>query len=197
MWNRDERLTYRADEAPRGFGARGRVLHLDAQDPAACARVAREARASGTIVSADIDNTHEELPELLPLIDILISSKEFPRRLTGIEDERASLVELKARYSCPVVGMTLGERGAILYHEGVFLEAPAFAVPGGCRDTTGAGDAFHAGFLYGLLQGEDVEACLTLGCATAALKCRSLGARSALPVAEELNQLISMEGETS
>ncbi|HVF56740.1 MAG TPA: PfkB family carbohydrate kinase [Pyrinomonadaceae bacterium] len=197
MWDRDERLAYSADDAPEGFGARGRVLHLDAHDPVACVRVARAARASGTIVSADIDNVYDGLPELLPLIDVLISSKEFPRRLTGIEDERASLVELRARYGCPLVGATLGERGAILYHEGVFLEAPAFAVPGRCRDTTGAGDAFHAGFLYGMLQGEDVEACLTLGCAVAALKCRSLGARSALPVAQELSQFISMEGETS
>lgn len=197
IWDRDERLAYRADDAPETFGSLGRVLHLDAHDPPACARVASAARAAGTIVSADIDNVYEGLPLLLPHIDILISSKEFPQRLTGVSDERAALVELKARYDCSVVGMTLGERGAILYYEGVFLETPSFAVPGGCRDTTGAGDAFHAGFLYGLLQGEEAEACLTLGCATAALKCRSLGARSGLPVAQELNQLISSEGETS
>ncbi|MGB8507735.1 MAG: carbohydrate kinase family protein, partial [Pyrinomonadaceae bacterium] len=165
--------------------------------PPACARVAAEARAAGTIVSADIDNIYEELHPLLPLIDILISSKEFPRRLTGIADERASLREVKARTGCALVGMTRGERGALLYHDGNFLEAPAFAVPGGCRDTTGAGDAFHAGFLYGLLQGEEIEASLTLGCAVAALKCRDLGARAALPVAQELSAFLSMEGETS
>jgi len=198
LWDRDERLAYRAEEAPAGFAARGRVLHLDAHDPPACARLAREARAAGTIVSADIDNLYEGLPELLPLIDVLISSSEFPRRLTGIEDERAALVAVKARlHANAVAGMTLGERGALIYHEGHFIEAPAFAVPGGCRDTTGAGDAFHAGFLYGLLQGEEIEACLTVGCAVAALKCRDLGARAALPTAPELNQFIAAEGETS
>jgi sugar/nucleoside kinase (ribokinase family) len=93
--------------------------------------------------------------------------------------------------------MTLGARGALIYHEGHFIASPAFAVPGGCRDTTGAGDAFHAGFLYGLLQGEEIEACLTVGCAVAALKCRDLGARAALPTAPELNQFIAAEGETS
>ncbi len=197
IWDRDDRLAYRAEDAPEEFGARGRVLHLDAHDPPACARVARVARAAGTIVSADIDNIYEGCTELLPLIDILITSKEFPRRLTGISDERAALVETKARYGCQVVGMTLGERGALLFHEGSFLETPAFPVPGGCRDTTGAGDAFHAGFLYGLLQGEELEACLTLGCATAALKCRSLGARTSLPIAQELSNFLSSEGETS
>ena len=198
IWDRDERLAYAPDEVPRGFGARGRVLHMDAHDPPACARLAREAQESGAVVSLDVDNIYEGLPELLPFVDVLVSSKEFPRRLTGIDDERAALVETKARLRPEaVVGMTLGERGAVIYHDGAFVEAPAFAVPGGCRDTTGAGDAFHAGFLYGLLQGEEIEACLTLGCAVAALKCRALGARAALPSAWELNQLLSGEGETS
>jgi sugar/nucleoside kinase (ribokinase family) len=182
LWDRDERLAYSAEEAPVEFAVRGRVLHLDAHDPPACARLAREARGAGTIVSADIDNIYEGLPELLPLIDVLISSSEFPRRLTGITDERAALAAVKAHLPArAVVGMTRGVRGALVYHENSFLEAPAFPVPGGCRDTTGAGDAFHAGFLYAMLQGEEIEPCLTFGCAVAALKCRDLGARAALP----------------
>jgi sugar/nucleoside kinase (ribokinase family) len=198
LWDRDQRLAYAAEDAPEGFAPRGRVLHLDAHDPPACVRLAREARAAGTIVSADIDNFYEGLPELLPLIDVLITSSEFPRRLTGIADERAALSELKTRlHPHAVVGMTLGARGAILYHEGVFLEAAAFPVPGGCRDTTGAGDAFHAGFLYAMLQGETIEAALNTGCAVAALKCRDLGTRAALPTAPELNQFLTAEGETS
>jgi sulfofructose kinase len=198
IWDRDERLAYRPDEAPEGFAARGRVVHMDAHDPPACARVAREARAAGTVVSLDIDNIYAGLEELLPLVDVLVSSKEFPRRLTGVDDGRRALAETKARLRPDaLVGMTLGEQGALLYHEGRFLEAPAFPVPGGCRDTTGAGDAFHAGFLYGLLQGEEIEACLTLGCAVAALKCRALGARAALPAPHELSQLLTAEGETS
>ena len=197
IWDRDERLAYTAAEAPADFGARGRVLHIDAHDPPACAVVARGARAAGTIVSADIDNVYPGCQELLPLIDVLITSKEFPRRLTGLADERAALIEVKARYGCAVTGMTLGERGAVLYHEGRFLASPAYPVPGGCRDTTGAGDAFHAGFLYGVLRGEEIEACLRLGCAVAALKCRSLGARTALPFPPELHNFLSGEGETS
>jgi sulfofructose kinase len=187
IWDRDDRLAYGPEEVPLELAAKGRVLHLDAHDPPACARMARAARAAGAIVSADIDNIYEGLPELLPLIDILIVSKEFPHRMTGISDERASLIELKARYDCALVGVTLGQRGAVLYCEGQFLESPAYDVPGGCRDTTGAGDAFHAGFLYGFLGGADVEASMKLANATAALKCRSLGARSSLPSATELN----------
>ncbi|HXD34105.1 MAG TPA: PfkB family carbohydrate kinase [Pyrinomonadaceae bacterium] len=190
VWDRDDRIGYPADEAPVELAPRGRVLHLDAHDPPACALMAAAARAAGVIVSADIDNIYEGLPDLLPLIDVLIVSKEFPHRLTGIADERASLVELKARYGCAIVGATLGQRGAVLFHEGQFLESGAFEVPGGCRDTTGAGDAFHAGFLYGLLKGEDIETSLQLANATAALKCRSLGARTSLPSENELRKLV-------
>ena len=190
IWDRDERLAYKPEEAPIELASRGRVLHLDAHDPPACERMARAARTAGAIVSADIDNVYEGLPRLLPLVDILIVSRDFPHRMTGISDERASLVELKARYGCQLVGVTRGKRGAMLYCEGQFLESPAFAVPGACRDTTGAGDAFHAGFIYGLLSGEDIAASMKLANATAALKCRSLGARNSLPSARELNEFL-------
>ena len=190
IWDRDERLSYAAAEAPLALASRGRVLHLDAHDPPACARMAHAARAVGTIVTADIDNIYEGLPELLPLIDVLITSREFPHRLTGIADERASLVELKARYGCGIVGMTKGAAGATIYCEGQFIESPAYEVPGGCRDTTGAGDAFHGGFLFGLLSGEDVETSLRFANALAALKCRDLGARTALPTENELTDFL-------
>src|SRR5438552_2684467 len=190
IWDRDERLSYRPDEAPVELASRGRILHLDAHDPPACAVMARAAHQSGTIVTADIDNIYEGLPELLPLIDVLITSSAFPHRMTGIGDARASLVEMRARYGCEVVGVTLGARGALIYCEGEFIESPAFAVPGGCRDTTGAGDAFHAGFIYGMLRDEDLETCLKLGNAVAALKCRGLGARTALPTGRELKDFL-------
>ena len=190
IWDRDERLSYRPDEAPLDLAGRGRILHIDAHDPPACAVMARAARDAGAIVTADIDNIYEGLPDLLPLVDVLITSAEFPHRLTGISDERASLVELKARYGCAIVGTTLGARGALINCDRVFIESPAFEVPGGCLDTTGAGDAFHGGFIYGMLSGEDLETCMKLGNAVAALKCRSLGSRAALPTADELKEFL-------
>jgi sugar/nucleoside kinase (ribokinase family) len=172
------------------IAGQGRVLHLDAHDPPACVAMAQAARTAGTIVTADIDNIYEGLRELLPLIDVLITSAEFPQRLTGINDLRASLIEIRNRNGCPIVGATLGARGALIYFEGQFIESPAFDIPGGCRDTTGAGDAFHAGFIYGMLRGEDLESCMKLGNAVAALKCRALGGRAALPTEDELKSFL-------
>lgn len=191
IWDRDKLLAYTDHDAPVEFAGRARVLHVDSHDPLACARMAREARAAGTIVSADIDNVYAGLPELLPLIDVLISSKEFPRLLTGIDDLRTALTEIKTRYGCALVGLTKGGRGATVLCNGEFLETPAFQVPGGCVDTTGAGDAFHGGFLYGVLQGEEIEMSLKIGCAVAALGCRALGARAGLPTRAELDAFLT------
>src|ERR1041384_555544 len=129
VWDHDERLAYKREEEPAEFGAFGKVLHLDAHDPPACVAVAKAARECGTIVSADIDNVYEGLPELLPLIDIMIGSKEFPRRVTGVTDPRDALVELKNRFGCALVGMTIGAAGAVVYHGGSFIESPGFAAP--------------------------------------------------------------------
>ena len=190
VWDRDDRLAYKPEEAPSDFGSQGRVLHLDAHDPPACVRVARDAKQAGTIISADIDNVYEGLPELLPYIDLLLGSKEFPGRVTGIRDGRTALVELHNRFGSVMTGMTLGDQGAIIYCDGRYLESPAFAAPGGCRDTTGAGDAFRGGFLYGLLTGEEIETSMKFGNAVAAMKCSKLGARPGLPTKQQLEEFL-------
>lgn len=193
IWDRDDKLAYQRDEAPIPLARLGRVLHLDAHDPPACVRMAQAARENGVIVSADIDNIYDGLPELLPLIDVLITSREFPHRLTGIADERTSLIELKSRFGCGVVGLTKGIEGATILCEGQFIQSASFAVPNGCKDTTGSGDAFHGGFLYGLLTGEDIETSLKLANGVAALKCRQLGARTSLPKKKELGDFLGGE----
>ena len=186
IWHRDAKLSYRAEEAPLTGAGLAKVLHMDAHDPFAAAAMAKAAREQGAVVTIDIDEVSEGVTEMLPLVDVMISSAEFPAKITGIHDAQAALAEIKARYGCPVVGMTLGEQGALVLAEGVFLESPSFAVPGGCKDTTGAGDAFRVGLIYGLLKGAGIEESLKFANATAALKCRQLGARTALPDEAEL-----------
>ena len=123
---------------------------------------------------------------MIPLIDIFISSAEFPERLVGIKDKKESLREIKSRFGCPIVGMTLGEKGSLILCEDEFIETKGYEVPNGCKDTTGAGDAFRVGFLYGLLNGETIETAAEMANAVAALKCREIGARTALPSVSEL-----------
>lgn len=193
IWERDARLSYTAADAPAEAAALGKILHFTPHDARACIEPARRAKAENAIVSIDIDNIFDGVEELLPFVDVFISSAEFPRRLVGIDDRKESLREINRRYGCAVVGMTLGERGSLILCENRFVETGGFAVPGGCKDTTGAGDAFRVGLLYGLIRNESVEAAAQMANAVAALKCRSLGARTALPSPEELFALLNLK----
>jgi sulfofructose kinase len=190
IWQRDKALAYAEAEAPVDGIDRAKVVHFTPHDADACRRMAERARKAGVIVSLDIDNYFAGTDGLLPLVDILIASAEFPKKLLGIEDGRAGLKAMQDRFGCPIVGVTLGEAGSLLLCGGTFIETPGFPVPGGCRDTTGAGDAFRVGLLYGLLKGESIEESARLANAVAALKCREVGARTALPDESELRSLL-------
>ena len=115
---------------------------------------------------------------------------DFPAKIFGPIDERNALHELQHRYGAGIVGITLGEKGSLLLCENEFIETPGFAVPGGCKDTTGAGDSFRVGLLYGLIKGESIEESARIANAVAALKCRAVGARTALPLPEEVDGLL-------
>ena len=190
IWQRDERLGYAPGEPPLESVALGRILHLTSHDLAACIEMAAAARDAGTIVSADIDRAVDGIAELLPLIDVLITSSEFLPGFTGIEDHRKALHEISRRFGNSVVGVTLGRAGSLIYANGEFVESDGFEAPGGCRDTTGAGDAFRAGLLSGILSGRSLEDASHEANAAASLKCRAVGARSSLPTRAELNTLL-------
>jgi sugar/nucleoside kinase (ribokinase family) len=190
IWDRDKRLAYAETDAPLEVAALGKILHFTPHDTRACLKLAREAKAAGGRVSIDIDNVFEGVEELLPLVDIMICSAEFPEKLFDVTDPKTALREIKSRFGCAVAGLTLGEKGSLILCENEYIESRGFAVPNGAKDTTGAGDSFRAGFLFGLLTGETVENSAQFANAVAALKCRELGARTALPDREELLRFI-------
>ncbi|NNE98226.1 MAG: carbohydrate kinase family protein [Pyrinomonadaceae bacterium] len=190
IWKRDKKLQFTENDVSDEISESARVLHLTPHDTRAGIKLARKAREIGTIVSIDIDTIFEGVEDLLPLVDILISSAGFAESFTGIRDQRAALDRLKFKYGCKVIGVTLGQRGSLIHCANEFFETEGFAVPNGCKDTTGAGDSFRSGFLYGFLSGESIEESARMANAVAALKCREIGARTALPDIRELNNLL-------
>ena len=190
IWKRDARLSYNEDEVPLEIARNCSVLHCTPHDTEACIVLARDAKSAGTIVSIDLDNIFPGVEELLPLVDVLITSAELPGRLLGIADKEEAIRAMHVKYGSAVVGITLGEEGSLMYCGGEFIRTEGFAVPGGCKDTTGAGDSFRAGLLYGIVRGESVEESTRMANAVAALKCRAVGARTSLPTAEELATLL-------
>jgi sugar/nucleoside kinase (ribokinase family) len=191
LWHRDERLTIEADEVDREAVVSGRVLHLDGHDVEASIAAARFAREAGIPVVIDIDNLYPKAEELLPMVDFLISSSSFPERLTGERDMKVALRKMHEMTGSFFVAATMGVEGVMAYFRGQYFHAPAFRVE--CRDTTGAGDAFHGGFIYALLAGLSVEETLRTANAVAALKCRALGGRTSLPTVDEVNALLASQ----
>lgn len=188
LWHRDPRIVVTRDDVTREIVASGRALHVDGHNIDAEVAAATWAREAGIPVTIDVDKDYGGAA-LYPLVDYLITSEEFPERVTGIAEPRAALAALHERFGNPVVGMTLGRRGAIVLCDGQYVESPGFAVE--TRDTTGAGDAFHAGFLYGLLEGASLEESLRIANAVAALNCTKLGARGGLPTLDELTRFLT------
>jgi sulfofructose kinase len=186
IWKRDEKLAYSAADAPLDALKTAKVLHFTPHDVEACIAMAREAKRLGTIVSADIDNIFPGADELFHLVDIFIASSDVPAKLFGDADPRSALSKIREQFGCRIAGVTLGRSGSLLLCEDVFIESDGYDVPGGCRDTTGAGDSFRVGLLYGLLRGLSVEQSAKYANAVAALKCRAVGARTALPTESEL-----------
>ncbi len=189
LWKRDNNLTLRPEELKQEWIVEARALHVDGHDTAAAIQAATWAKASGVPVIADLDEVYPGVRDLLGSIDYLIASRDIPGRLTGEVNLRAALQTLQTRYGCRLTAATLGHEGVIAWDGSQFHYAAAFRVES--VDTTGAGDIFHAGFIYGLLRGWPLARQLDFACAAAALNCKAIGARGDIQSVEAIENLVS------
>jgi sugar/nucleoside kinase (ribokinase family) len=186
LWHRDPRLHLSPGELRRAEIVRGRALLLDAGDPEASTWAARVARESGMPVVLDADTPGPGIDALLEAVDFPIVSRAFAvahfgsvrRALSGLADRGARLAVV-----------TLGARGALALGPEGEIRSPAFAVAP--RDTTGAGDVFHAAFVFALLAGHDAERTLRVANAAAALNCEAEGAQGGLATRAELEAFLA------
>ena len=183
LCQRQESMALRAEELHREWIVNARALHIDGFDTAAATQAARWAREAAVPVIADLDEIYDGVHELLPLIDYLIVSRDFPCRLMKESDLELALKSMQARYGARLTAATLGENGVLAWDGRELVLRSAYKVP--VVDTTGAGDIFHAGFIYGLLSDWPLARTLDYSCAAAARNCMAQGARGGIcPVAE-------------
>jgi sulfofructose kinase len=189
LCRRDERVTLQPRELQREWVVNARVLHVDGHDTAAATVAAQWAREAGIPVVADLDESYPGIEELIRNIDYLIVSREFPERLVGETDLKLALKEMQARFGSRLTAATLGPGGVLAWDGKTFHYRPAYHVP--VADTTGAGDMFRAGFIYGLMQGWELDRQLDFSCAAAAMNCMADGARGGIRSVAEIEQLIA------
>jgi sulfofructose kinase len=189
LWKRDKRLTLRPKELRREWITDARALHVDGHDTEAAATAAGWARGTGIPVVADLDDLYPGVEALLKNLDYFVSSRDIPGRITGEADLRKSLPEVHKMYDFRLTAATLGEDGVLAWDGKQFYYAPAYRVA--VVDTIGAGDIFHAGFIYGLLQHWPLQRQLEFGCAAAALNCAGMGARGGIQSVKRIEELIA------
>lgn len=186
---RDHRLALQPGELEREWIVNARALLVDGYDTATAAQAAGWARTAGIPVIADLDEAYSGIDALLPNIDYLIVSRDFPRRLCGEPHLEQSLPMLQRRLKCRLTAATLGSDGVLAWDGSKFHYAPAYRVS--VIDTTGAGDVFHAGFIYGLLRNWPLQRQLEFAAAAAALNCTAAGARGAIKPVDEIESLMA------
>ncbi len=186
---RNKQMVLQPEELRKEWITNARVLHVDGHDTPAATLAASWARAAGIPVVADLDDTYPGIEDLVANIDYLIVSQDFSCRLMDETSLERSLRRMQARYGCRLSAATLGENGVLAWDGRQLLHSAAFRVP--VVDTTGAGDIFRAGFIYGLLHGWPLDRQLDFSCAAAAMNCMAQGARGGIQPVEAIQNLMA------
>ena len=189
LCQRDPRLILKPEELRQEWIVNARALHVDGFDTAAATQAARWARAAGIPVIADLDELYPGVEDLLENIDYLIVSRDFPCRLMNETSLESALPKIHRRYNNRLTAATLGEEGVLAWDGKELHHAAAYRVA--VKDTTGAGDIFHAGFIYGLFQDWPLQRQLDFACASAALNCTASGARGGIQPVEAIETLMA------
>ena len=161
---------------------RARVFHTDGLFATSSLAAGRAAREAGVQVVVDAGSLRAGMLDLARLSDHFLASETFARDLVGGDrplDACHKIAELGPR----VVGVTLGRQGYVALDGSRVIQQSAYPVD--TVDTTGCGDVFHAGYIYGLLKGWEADRSLDFAAWAAARVSLQLGGRTSIPSPEE------------
>ena len=190
----------RGEHFPQPLLEQARVLHIGGAlllkelDGPPMAELLSRARTAGATIT--LDTTFDRfgtglslLGPCFPLLDVFLANEREATALSGrTTPEECATFFLDA--GCKATVIKMGEHGCLLASGPDRRMLPAFSVP--VVDTTGAGDAFAAGFLAGLVNGRSLEDCARLGCAAGG-RCVGHPGASAFPVS--MQDLYALVGQ--
>lgn len=142
-------------------------------------------------VAVDLEiNTVRDLDaakHMLKATDIVFSDEDALQKLTGQEDVNESIKEVLS-IGPELIILTKGSEGAAAYTPADHYITRTYQVP--IKDTTGAGDCFHAAFLFGILRDFQYQYCLDFASAASAILIQEIGARRGLPAAIDVQKFM-------
>lgn len=189
LCRRDDHMALQPQEIQREWVVNARVVHVDGHDTAAATQAVRWARQAGVLTVADLDDTYPGVEDLVENIDFLIVNKDFSCRLMDEPNLELALRLMQSRYGSRLTAATLGEDGVVAWDGNQLTHCAAYRVP--VVDTTGAGDIFRSGFIYGLLKDWPLERILDFSCAAAAMNCMAQGARGGIRSVADVEELMA------
>jgi len=185
-------------EELRRYIVSAKALHTTAIKLSTSIEASKIAKANGLTVSLDLEKHVvdayglEGLKPMLKLTDILMPNKLGIRTLTGKENLLEAAEDIM-KYGPKMVVITLGEKGSMVVTRDKVVKVKAFKI--NPVDTTGAGDAFNAAFIYAhVIKGLSIEESSIVANAAAALKCLKLGAQTGMPRKHELHNFLKKHG---
>ena len=157
-------------------------------DGAPMANVLRKAKSLGITTSLDTayDATGKWMETLAPClhhVDIFIPSIVEAQQLTGMSEYREIAQFFRDNYNIQTIAIKMGENGSYVSTPETELLVPAYSV--NVVDATGAGDAYVAGFLAGMIMGWDLQATTELASAAGAACVTAIGTTAGIQNLEE------------
>ena len=184
VWNRGQVAAPVAEDVDLEILKGAQYLHLDGNQLDCAIYAAKKAHEFGVTVSLDAGGTYPGIEELLPLVDVLIPSEEFAKKISGCDRTEDAAKVLEEKYHPQILVITQGSKGGLIWEKGRAVRYPVFSVK--TIDSNGAGDTFHGAFLAARLKGMGVYEACCFASATSALKCTRFGAQAGIPAYEEV-----------
>ncbi len=190
FWKRPSAEPLKPHELPEDFLDNADFLLIDGLMEEVSIYAAKKAQEKNIPVMLDAGRVREGMIEIAHLCNYVVCSEEFARELLNNKDSfdpEKSVMHMK-EFNTRATTITLGKKGSITISGNEIFQTPAFKVD--VIDTTGAGDVFHGGYIYGILQKWNIKDVVRFASAFAALKCRKLGGRAGIPRLEEVEALL-------
>ena len=172
FWQRPTGAPLNAAELDDDFLDGSNFLLLDGLMSEVSLFATKKVREKGLPVLLDAGRDRPGMMELARESDYVVGSERFGKDM-GWEGNPEKFRKKLKSMGLGHTTITFGDRGSLTFIDNQLIEMPAFPVM--AVDTTGAGDVFHAGYIYGLLQGWHIEEILRFASALAAMKCQKSG----------------------
>jgi sulfofructose kinase len=191
FWKRPSADPLHAEELGEDFLEGAHFLLLDGLMKDVSLFAAEQARNRNIPVMLDAGRSRPGMLDLAELSDYVVASRDFANDV-GWEINQEALQQERERLGCKILAVTLGDQGSVTVSKEQYLSIPAFRVD--AIDSTGAGDVFHGGYVYGLMHGWSLKDTILFATAFAAMKCARIGGRTGIRRYEEVKQFLAERG---